>query len=202
MIVGAVETETRDEKSYPGRIRLSEISDYTAQTLGSFVESEVAGGSVVKTDGLPSYNNLPGTDHDKQVVGNQLAHNVLHWLHRIFSNIKAWEIGVYNGLRAKNLQSYLDELVFRFNRRRNRYAGLRSLLNLCGKACNGFPQRGGIGDQVDPPSFVVETPFHRATPFHQATTERPAGLICGEKIRAGPAAAPPNCRSVPQWVRI
>ena len=86
MIVGAVETETRDKNSYPGRIRLSEISDYTAQTLGRFVESEVAGGSVVKTDGLPSYNNLPGTDHDKQVVGNQLAHNVLHWIHRIFSN--------------------------------------------------------------------------------------------------------------------
>ena len=77
MIAGAVETETRDEKSYPGRIRLSEISNYTAQTLRSFVESEVAGGSVVKTDGLPSYNNLPGTDHDKQVVGNQLAHIVL-----------------------------------------------------------------------------------------------------------------------------
>ena len=35
MIVGAVETETRDEKSYPGRIRLSEVSDYTAQTLGN-----------------------------------------------------------------------------------------------------------------------------------------------------------------------
>ena len=29
MIVGSVKTETRDEKSYPRRIRLSEISDYT-----------------------------------------------------------------------------------------------------------------------------------------------------------------------------
>ena len=134
MIVAAVETETRDEKSYPGRIRLSEISDYTAQTLGSFVESEVAGGSVVKTDGLPSYNNLPGTDHDKQVVGNQLAHNVLPWIHRIFSNLKACEIGVYHGLRAMHLQSYLDEFVFRFNRRRNRRVGLRSLLNLAMKS--------------------------------------------------------------------
>ena len=46
----------------------------------------------------------------------------------------------------------------------------------CGKACNKVPQRGRIGDQVDPPSFVVETHFH------QATTERPAGLICVEKI--------------------
>ena len=53
MSVGAVENESRDEKSYPGRIRLSGISDYTAQTLGSFVENEVADGSVVKTDGLP-----------------------------------------------------------------------------------------------------------------------------------------------------
>ena len=56
--------------------------------LGSFVESEVAGGSVVNSDGLPSYNNLLGTDHDKQVVGSQLAHNVLPWIHRIFSNLK------------------------------------------------------------------------------------------------------------------
>ena len=70
MIAGAVETETRDGKIYPGRIRLSEISDYTAQTLRSFVESEVADGSTVKTDGLASYNNLLRTDHDKQVVGN------------------------------------------------------------------------------------------------------------------------------------
>ena len=100
MIAGAVETETRDGNSYPGRIRLSEISDYTAQTLRNFVESEVTDGSTVKTDGLPSYNNLPGTDHDKQVVGNQLAHNVLPWIHRIFSYLKAWEIGVYHGLSS------------------------------------------------------------------------------------------------------
>ena len=62
----------------------------------------------------------------------------------------------------------------------------------CGKACNGVPQRGGIGDQVDPPSFVVETPFHRATPFHQATTERLAGLICCEKIGLARRRLPPT----------
>ena len=115
MIAGAVEVKIDDEKSYPGRIRLSGIPDYTAETLHDFVKSEVVDGSTVKTDGLPSYNNLVGTDHDKQVVGNQLAHNVLPWIHRIFSNFKVWELGVYHGLRAKHLQSYLDEFVFRFN---------------------------------------------------------------------------------------
>ena len=62
----------------------------------------------------------------------------------------------------------------------------------CGKACNRVPQRGEIGDQVDPPSFVVETPFHRATPFHQATTERPTGLICVEKIWLARRRLPPT----------
>ena len=134
MIAGAVEVESRDGKTYPGRIRLSEIPDYTTETLHDFVESEVSDGSTVKTDGLQSYNNLVGTDHDKQVVGKQLAHKVLPWIHRIFANLKAWEIGVYHGLRAKHLQSYLDEFVFRFNRRRNRHAGLKSLLNLVMKS--------------------------------------------------------------------
>ena len=61
-----------------------------------------------KPMGFPSYNNPTGTDHGKLVVGTQLAHNVLPWIHRIFSNFKAWEIGVYHGLRAKHLQSCLD----------------------------------------------------------------------------------------------
>ena len=38
--------------------------------------------------------------------------------------------GVYHGLRAKHLQSYLDEFVFRFNRRRTRHAAFRSLFGI------------------------------------------------------------------------
>jgi ISXO2-like transposase domain len=34
------------------------------------------------------------------------------------SNLKRWGLGVYRGLRKTNLQHYLDEFVFRFNRRR------------------------------------------------------------------------------------
>jgi len=37
---------------------------------------------------------------------------------------------VYHGLRRKHLQSYLDEFVFRFNRRRMRHAAFRSLLSI------------------------------------------------------------------------
>ena len=44
------------------------------------------------------------------------AHIVLPWTHRLFSNLKRWGLGVYHGLRRANLQHYLDEFVFRFNR--------------------------------------------------------------------------------------
>ena len=56
------------------------------------------------------------------------AHLVLPWTHRVFSNLKTWALGVYHGPRRKHLQAYLDEFVFRFNRRRTRHAAFPSLL--------------------------------------------------------------------------
>ena len=58
------------------------------------------------------------------------AHVVLPWTHRVFSNLKTWALGVYHGLRDKHLQSYLDEFVFRFNRRGSRHAAFSSLFTI------------------------------------------------------------------------
>jgi len=55
------------------------------------------------------------------------AHIVLPWAHCIF---KAWALGIYHGLRRRHLQTYLDEFVFRFNRRPARHAAFRSLLGI------------------------------------------------------------------------
>ena len=68
--------------------------------------------------------------HDPHVVGVTAAHVVLPWIHRVFSNLKTWALGVYHGLRDKHLQSYLDGFVFRFNRRQSRHAALRSLFSI------------------------------------------------------------------------
>ena len=72
---------------------------------------------------------------DPHVVGNMAAHIVLPWVHRAFANLKTWTLGVYHGLRRQHLQSYLDEFVFRFNRRRSRHAAFRSNLGI-GRAIN------------------------------------------------------------------
>jgi hypothetical protein len=71
-------------------------------------------------------------------AGSRLTRNadtvlVLPWVHRVFSNLKVWALGVYLGLRRKHVQSYLDEFVFRFNRRRTRHAAFRSLLGIAAR---------------------------------------------------------------------
>ena len=46
-------------------------------------------------------------------------------VHRTISLLKRWYYGTYHGrIDPKNLQSYLDEFVFRFNRRTSKSRGL------------------------------------------------------------------------------
>jgi hypothetical protein len=126
LVAGAV--EVRD--GGPGRVRLAAISCFSAASLHAFIAANVAAGATAKTDGWPAYEGAPGVAHDPHVIGPMAAHVVLPWTHRMFSNLKRWALGVYHGLRRKHLQSYLDEFVFRFNRRRTRHAAFRSLLGI------------------------------------------------------------------------
>ena len=41
----------------------------------------------------------------------------LNWLHKAISNLKAFLLGTYHG-RCQQLQAYLGEFCFRFNRRK------------------------------------------------------------------------------------
>ncbi len=50
--------------------------------------------------------------------------------HRALSNLKTWLQGTHHGVSPKHLQVYLDEFVFRHNRRRTPLAGFQTLLGL------------------------------------------------------------------------
>lgn len=114
----------------PGRLRLSALADYSASSLHGFVKANIAPGATVRTDGWSGYQGMTGVTHDPHVIGTMAAHVVLPWVHRIFSNLKTWALGVYHGLRPKHLQAYLDEFTFRFNRRKTRHAAFRSLIKI------------------------------------------------------------------------
>jgi len=105
LVLGAVEVQ--DGGAGPGRIRLQEVPDYSAQSLHTFLKTNLAPGATAKTDGWSGYPGAPGVNHDPHVVGKMAAHIVLPWAHRIFSNLKVWALSVYHGLRRQHL--YLDE---------------------------------------------------------------------------------------------
>jgi len=124
LVVGSIEV---GDGNTPGRLRLNCITDYGADSLNEFITQNIAATSTAKTDGWSGYTNVPLNAHDPHVIGNMAAHVVLPWIHQMFSNLKGWARGVYHRLRRKHLQTYLDEFVFRFNRRRTRQAAFRSL---------------------------------------------------------------------------
>jgi transposase-like protein len=128
IVVGAVEVRGRGS----GRVRLAVVDDLSAASLVPFVEASVEPGSAVLTDGWQGYAPLRrGYDHRPATVGDpRNASVLLPRVHRTFSNLKTWLRGTHHGVSAKHLPSYVDEFVFRFNRRRTPMAAFQSLLGL------------------------------------------------------------------------
>lgn len=111
-----------------GRIRLSQVQDFTAEALIPFVEETVEPGSQVITDGWRSYQQLrtKGYRHRRKVVGadHARATRLLPNVHRVIALLKRWLIGTHHGrVEHRHLQSYLDEFTFRFNRRKSKFVG-------------------------------------------------------------------------------
>jgi hypothetical protein len=49
---------------------------------------------------------------------------------RAIGNLQHWSIGTYHGVSRAQLQTYLDEFVFRHNRRKQPMAAFQTLLGL------------------------------------------------------------------------
>jgi hypothetical protein len=131
LVAGAVEVDG----GRPRRARLKVIEGFGKNEIHAFVLGAVAPDTRLVTDDWPSYQGILGVSHlgvshNAITLGPMAAHVVLPWTHRLFSNLKRWGLGVYHGLRKTNLQHYLDEFVFRFNRRRTRHAAFETLLGI------------------------------------------------------------------------
>ena len=143
LIAGAVEVIDRDTNeakprrkgakyldTRSGRVRLATIADNSAASIEAFVRTNVKPGATLLTDGHASYPGLTDYRHDPRVVGKMAAHVALPWIHRVFALMKRWGLGTYHGLRRKHVDTYLNEFVFRYNRRFYRHASFETMLGL------------------------------------------------------------------------
>jgi hypothetical protein len=74
------------------------IEGFGKQELHSFVLGAVASQTQLVTDNWPSYQDLPGVRHHAITLGPMATHVALPWIHRLFSNLKRWGLGVYDTL--------------------------------------------------------------------------------------------------------
>jgi transposase-like protein len=161
MVIGAVEVRVRKsgekrtakssdahsggvsakKKVYGGRLRLQVIPDKTAKSLLEFVDGNIAPGSTVLSDGWHGYNDLPkmGYKHQPLVLAGdpEKAEAHLPMIHLVFSNLKTWILGTHHGrVDARHLQAYLNEYVFRFNRRFYPMTAFNSALGLAARSAS------------------------------------------------------------------
>jgi transposase-like protein len=129
LVVMAVEVG----RGYPERLRAKLVPDDTAASLVGFVQEVAEVGSTVITDGWPSYLALTeaGFRHERIVEGSgaDFVNPVPH-LHHTIGNLKGWINGTHKGVSRHHLAAYLDEFVFRHNRRLNLAAAFQTLLGL------------------------------------------------------------------------
>ncbi len=112
-----------------GRIRLRRIADDSAARVIPFVQEAVEPGAEVHTDGSAAYLSLNelGYEHRRTVMlGSDVpAHVSMAGVHRVASLIKRWILGTHHGsVQPEHLDAYLNEFVFRFNRRTSASRGL------------------------------------------------------------------------------
>ena len=115
-----------------GRCRMAPVADASAESLHAFVMTNVEPGTTVITDAWQGYRGLEkkGYIHDSRSQRAASARGedpgeLLPGVHRIASLAKRWLLGTHQGaVDSAHLPSYLNEFVFRSNRRRSRSRGM------------------------------------------------------------------------------
>ena len=124
---------------YAGRLRLRVVGSRGAYDLNNFITENVAKSSTVRTDAWLGYGQLNslGYVHDQLTLAGdpEKADGHLPMIHLVFSNLKTWILGTHHGaIGQHHLQAYLNEYVFRFNRRFYPMTAFNSVLGLAAHA--------------------------------------------------------------------
>lgn len=112
-----------------GRIRLRRVANDSAACVIPFVQEVIEPGAQVRTDGSAAYRTLTelGFTHQRTVMlGSEVpAHVSMAGVHRVAALVQRWILGTHHGsVQPEHLDAYLDEFVFRFNRRTSNSRGM------------------------------------------------------------------------------
>lgn len=118
----------RTEPSGFGRCRMAPLAAASADSLRAFLTDNVEPGATVVTDGWRAYAPATAELYAHEPIpgaSGAEAHKLLPGVHKVSSLAKRRLLGTHQGsVDPAHLPAYLNEFVFRFNRRRSRSRGL------------------------------------------------------------------------------
>ena len=107
---------------------MEKLPDASVGSLINFVKRNVEQSSTIITDGWPSYSELEELGYKHKIQKSTVKEEdeeILPNVHRVASLLKRWLLGTHQSYLNKNkLGYYLDEYVFRYNRRTSNSKGL------------------------------------------------------------------------------
>jgi len=111
-----------------GRIRMAQAENNDAETIRRFADAEIAPDASATTDGHAGYSakSLGERSHEAvvQTKAERAESDALQRAHWAISLLKRWLLGTHgSAVEIKYLQAYLDEYVFRYNRRGTKGVG-------------------------------------------------------------------------------
>jgi len=120
---------SKDRKGKPQYLKMQAVGNLKGETIGAFAESCITRGSIIQSDAYRSYRKPLGENYTHQYDVFDSDKDMLRWLHIIVGNLKAFLLGTYHGNCRINLQAFLDEFCYRFNRRWHKDELFTRLLN-------------------------------------------------------------------------
>jgi hypothetical protein len=105
------------QRIYAGRLRLQLVPDRRMDMLTEFVKENIASKARILSDGWQGYNELMKLGYKHKPL------------------VKRWLLGTHHGrVEPQHLQAYLNEYVFRFNRRFYPMTSFNSVLGLAARS--------------------------------------------------------------------
>lgn len=122
------------QRALAGRIRLQKLPNKEAEGVNLFAQNCIVSGASIVSDDGSEFTGLRELGYKHQAVAmrgdKDKMNSILPMISVVTANLKTWIDGAFHGVSKKHLQTYLNEFIFRFNRRFYRAVSFRSLLDL------------------------------------------------------------------------
>jgi transposase-like protein len=172
----SVAVEKRGRAS--ARARMKVIADFKSSTLLAILKQNVESGSTVHTDALKSFTGLREAGlntlvhiQPRPIELRQGAKSVAPLADQAIGNLQQWLMGTHHGVSREQRQVYLDEFIFRYNRRKSPMASVQTLPGL-GTARNPTHYEQYAGQQIFPVITTIRSPQPKQPDKQKLATRR------------------------------